>query len=193
MIQFLLLAAVITLVSISFVAFVLELIQWIKSQKPQGDISPVEPPIKLELPKVPVLPQTPSISQNKPLQTVSATRLETFCTAIRDFEGQPGSLNYKNNNPGNVRCSPVGYLPKYGKVRCVNNFAVFETFDLGWEYLKNMVTSQVKRNPERTFLEYFTNYAPSSDGNFPQNYAKFVANRCGVTVNNKVSEYLKLV
>jgi hypothetical protein len=66
-------------------------------------------------------------------------RLVQFCTGIRDFEGMPGDLNYHNNNPGNCRCSRVGYLPIYGHVKCVNGFAVFKDYETGWRYLQNHV------------------------------------------------------
>lgn len=106
--------------------------------------------------------------------------LVTFCTAIRDFEGFPGDRNYRNNNPGNCRCSPVGYLPKYGVVKCVDNFAVFQTYELGWEYLLNLVQHRAELHPNWTILDFFSNYAPSSDGNYPLKYASNVAKKCGV-------------
>lgn len=117
-------------------------------------------------------------------------KLNIFCTALRDYEGKPGDLNYTNNNPGNCRCSPVGYLPKYGEVRCVNDFAVFATYDDGWEYLKSLVFHRVGTNPEWTFIDFFNNYAPTGDNNNPHLYAKNVAAKCGVLATTTVSAYL---
>lgn len=126
-----------------------------------------------------------------PVNVVTATKstnLVKFCTAIRDFEGKPGDLNYKNNNPGNARCSPVGYLPKYGFVKCVNNFAVFSTYALGWEYLNNLVHFKAVSHPTWTILDFFNNYAPTSDNNPTKRYASFVAKRMGVSVNTKLNK-----
>ncbi len=115
--------------------------------------------------------------------------LVTFATAIRDFEGKPGDLNYKNNNPGNFRCSPVGYSSAYGVVRCIGNFAVFPTYQQGWHYLLNSISNRVKKHPQWTFLDFFNDYAPPSDNNPTKSYATFVATRCGVSINTKLSEY----
>lgn len=113
--------------------------------------------------------------------------LATFCTAIRDFEGKPGDLSYLNNNPGNCRCSPVGYLPKYGHVLCVGGFAKFPSYELGWEYLQNLVFHRAVLHPNWTILDFFADpklgYAPPSDKNPSAQYAAFVAARCGVPVS----------
>lgn len=116
--------------------------------------------------------------------------LEKFCLAIRDFEGKPGDLNYKNNNPGNVRCSPVGYLPKYGNVKCVNNFAVFPTYALGWEYLNNLVHFIAVSHPTWTILDFFKSYAPPST-NPTRKYAIFIADRLGVPVSTTLNNLFK--
>jgi hypothetical protein len=109
--------------------------------------------------------------------------LTTFCTAIMNFEGGPGDLNHLNNNPGDFRCSPVGYLPKYGNVKCVHNFAVFPTFELGWEYLVASVHYRAAAHPNWTILDFFENYAPPSDNNPTEKYAQTVAAACGVPVD----------
>lgn len=118
--------------------------------------------------------------------------LDTFCTAIRDFEGNPGDLNYENNNPGNCRCSPVGYLPKYGRVLCVGGFARFASYGLGWEYLENLVFHRIVLHPQWTFRDFFYNYAPPADNNPSESYAEFVAKRCGVPVTSLVSSYFNM-
>ncbi len=122
------------------------------------------------------------------------TKLDTFCLAIRDYEGKPGDLNYINNNPGNCRPSPVGYLPKYGKVTIAHtasgDFAHFETYALGWEYLENLVHFRAELHPNWTFVDFFSNYAPSKDKNNPQDYAQNVADHCGVPVTTTLSQFL---
>lgn len=132
---------------------------------------------------------TPSEAHTAP--TLKLECLNTFCTAIMNFEGGQNDPNHINNNPGDFRCSPVGYLPKYGKVGCTpHNFAVFPTFALGWEYLLESVKARIHNHPNWTFLDFFTNYAPMSDGNPTLAYAQNVAKCCGVPVDKKVSDYL---
>ncbi len=104
-----------------------------------------------------------------------------LCTAIRDFEGKPGDANYRNNNPGNCRYNPSGYLAIYGNVkRSPNGFAIFPTYELGWLYLRNMLAQQIRNHPNWTLLDLITNYAPPSDDNPTRSYATFVARRLGV-------------
>ena len=138
-------------------------------------------------PTTPITPNpaiTATLTTNPPIMTTS--KLDTFCGAIRDFEGVPGDLNYQNNNPGNCRCSAVGYLPKYGNVLCVNTasgkFAKFPTYALGWEYLQNMVLYRAELHPTWTILDFFNTYAPTSDNNPTLHYATVVAGKCGVPI-----------
>ncbi len=155
---------------------------------PSTDNDPIVP-IVVDPPTAPISPVDQSNMQTYPDARVQATsRLEAFCGFIRDFEGKPGDLNYKNNNPGNCRCSKVGYLPKYGNVKCVNNFAVFPTYALGWEYLLNLVSHRAALHPTWTILDFFTNYAPSTDGNSPMNYAKNVATKMGVGITTTLQD-----
>ena len=127
-----------------------------------------------------MLPQPPMQQPTPP----KSSMLEIFCTAIMHFEGGPGDPNHINNNPGDFRCSPVGYLPKYGNVRCSKNgFAIFPTFELGWEYLLASVYHRAVAHPNWTILDFFNNYAPASDSNPTLVYAQTVAKACGVTTD----------
>lgn len=161
-----------------------------------SDFMDLPPPV-LEDPRPPVrhpeAPTSPTQPIPKPIPPMPTKeqRLITFCTAIRDFEGKPGDANYRNNNPGNFRKSPVGYAAMYGNVRVSpNGFAIFPTYELGWQYLLNTVRNRIKRHPTWTFRDFFFNYAPPSDHNPSEAYARNVAKRCGVAVGSKVSDYL---
>ncbi len=136
---------------------------------PEAPVRPVEP--------VPVpLPPNPS-----PMPTKSV--LETFATAQRNCEGGPGDLNYRNNNPGNYRFSPVGYLPKYGHVTKVGGFAHFPTYELGWEYHLASIMHTAHLHPFWTIRQYVDHYAPpEDDNNNNAEYAAALAKACGVPV-----------
>lgn len=155
-----------------------------------------EPIIQTPMPE-PV--QTP---QNSPQTSIASepSMLERFATAIRDFEGKPGDLNYMLNNPGDCRPSPVGYLAKYQPVEIVDTdtdpnypyhvgkFAKFPTYELGWEYLLNLIQYRAELHPDWTILEFFQNYAPSTDKNPTLQYAETVAGQCGVAVTCTLKE-----
>ncbi len=128
---------------------------------------------------------TPIVPEIKPQpQPEPNSRLSEFCNAIRDYEGSPGDRNYRNNNPGNCRYSPVGYLPIYGTVlKDKDGFAIFKNYATGFLYLKNMIKGKVAKNPNQTLFQFMTIYAPSGDGNNPVTYSNFIARRIGASVD----------
>lgn len=166
-------------------------------------IPPEEPFIPASVPS-PAAP-IPLTAPIRPVETSSTptSALITFCTAIRDFEGKPGDLNYQLNNPGDCRPSPVGYLPKYQPVEIIDTdtdprylyhigkFAKFPTYELGWEYLQVMVHIMATNHPNWTLIDFFNHFAPASDGsNDPNEYAKFVANHFSVIPTTTLKEIL---
>ncbi len=127
-------------------------------------IEPVVPPV------APIVPE------------VKRDLLTEFCTAIRDFEGKPGDLNYKNNNPGNLRSVKGPFLK-------------FKTYNEGWLALKDYVTractgKHKAYKPTFTIAQFFGVYAPSEDHNDPKVYANYVAKRIGKPVTMQIKDLL---
>lgn len=121
------------------------------------------------------------VEANTATDVPSKATVEAFCLALRDFEGKPGDRNYKNNNPGNCKFSPVGYLPKYEPVRKdKDGFAIFKDYPTGFSYLKNMVRARIYMHPNQTIEEFMYVYAPPSDNNPTKEYARFIGKRLGV-------------
>lgn len=122
----------------------------------------------------PVAPQP----KPQPIVEPVGSKLIEWATAIRDYEGKPGDLNYRLNNPGNIK-------GKNGK------FLKFATWDEGWKYLLDYLTRATtgkhkSYKPEFSLLQFFKVYAPSADKNNPHAYASFVAKRLGVTVETQI-------
>lgn len=129
----------------------------------------------------PISPQ-PQQVYNEVKESMKKNLLDEFCLAIRDFEGKPGDLNYRNNNPGNIR----GVDGKFLK---------FKTMEEGMAYLKDYVTractgKHKAYSPKFTIIDFFNVYAPTGDNNNPGQYAKWVANRIGVDVSFKIQNLL---
>ncbi len=130
--------------------------------------------------------------------TNHSAMLDTFCAAIRDYEGGPSDRNFRNNNPGNCRYSPVGYSSIYGSVgKDKDGFAIFKDYATGWLYLENLVKEKIKQHPDFTIEQFFSGvpgkwsgYAPSADGNNPTLYALFVEKRLGVGADFIISKLL---
>lgn len=134
---------------------------------------------------------TPVQQANNTVSGASKATLDNFCLAIRDFEGQPGDLNYRNNNPGNCRYSSVGYLKMYGEVKKdKKGFAIFKDYATGWLYLQNMIREKIGKNPNQTMLQFMEKYAPYSDGNDPKKYSESIAKRLEVTTDFRMGDLI---
>lgn len=115
------------------------------------------------------------------------SRIEEWAQAIKKFEGwYPGSLSYRQNNPGNLRYS------KY-QAGTKNGYSYFNTYEEGWKALLYQLRIAVDGrssvyNPEMTLLDFFQVYAPSSDNNYPEKYAQFVADKLNVTIETTIKD-----
>lgn len=106
---------------------------------------------------------------------VAIARMEGYMDAA--YNPRPGTIAYRNNNPGNLRV--WGSLPQQ------SGYAVFPTAAEGWGALK----IQIRLNLDRglTLYEFFggkpgvyPGYAPAADANHPKQYAEFVAAQVGI-------------
>ena len=136
---------------------------------------PIEKPV--ELPVKPIeIPKTPKCS------------IEDLACAIKKHEGWfIGSRSYRNNSPGNLRFA--NQLHAIGKD--VDNFAIFKTYEDGWEALMHQLTIACKGgskiyNPEMNFLEFFKKYDESN----PRVYALAVATALDIPINTKMKEFV---
>lgn len=96
---------------------------------------------------------------------------------IQKIEGWfPGSLSYRNNNPGNLRpAGQPGCTP-------VNGFCSFPTYDDGYQALVRDL--QAKANRGMTIQGAINVYAPASDSNDPVSYAAQLAAANGLSVSD---------
>jgi len=154
-----------------------------------GKILGWEAPQRQELPATAPQPtQTPDIAPVSPQANIKPkATLTNLCTAIRDFEGQPGDQNYRLHNPGNFRFSTIGYLAIYEPVKCSpNGFAIFKDDATGWLYMQNAIKVILHKHPDLTLLTFiggdkdWSGYSPASDGNPVTAYATHLAARLGV-------------
>ena len=132
----------------------------------------------------PSQPNMPTPTPETPLEPESGQikpTIQAFCNAIAIYEGGPGDANHRNNNPGNCRFSPVGYLPMYEPVKeSPAGFAIFKDWDTGMLYLVNMIKARIHLHPNQTILQFMEVYSPYSDGNDPVKYADYLAKQLGV-------------
>lgn len=121
--------------------------------------------------------------------------IEQWAKAIQRHEGYfPGSASYRNNNPGNFRCSGL-VMGEFGAIKCVNNLAVFKTFEQGFNSLKQFLiyaaTDKLRAyKGTMNLYEFYSVYAPAADKNNPKNYAEAVAKDLGVSPNTRIKDLL---
>jgi hypothetical protein len=122
-----------------------------------------------------------------------ANRIEDWVVAGTKHEGFfPGSASWKNNNPGNFRCSPL-VMGELGATKCVNNLAVFPTLEIGKQAFRQFLvyacTDKLRSyKSSMTILDFYKVYAPSSDNNNPLNYATIVAGDLGVHISTQIKD-----
>lgn len=119
---------------------------------------------------------------------ISPTAANAIAQAIQQQEGYfPGSLAYRNNNPGNlVYAGQAGASPGAG------GFASFSSYDAGYQAMLNQISLDASRgtdasgNPTTTVAELLTSWAPPSENNTAA-YISNVAASTGFNPNASLS------
>src|SRR6185312_10063130 len=122
------------------------------------------------------------------LAGIASDAVDSIAAAIQQVEGYfPGSLAYRNNNPGNlVYAGQPGASPGAG------GFAQFSSYDAGLQAMKNQISLDVNRgtdvngNPVNTLSDLITSWAPPAE-NDTANYIRTVAGQTGFDPNAPLS------
>ena len=133
------------------------------------------------VPEVPLsVPEVPPVI---PPPTPTKRKIEEMAEAIQEFEGwYPGSMSFRNSNPGNIRGVD-------GK------FLVFPTDQTGFAYLLDYLVraatgKHAAYKPTTTIQQFFETYAPVEDLNDPLKYASFVSKKVGVPIDTRIKDLL---
>lgn len=138
-------------------------------------------------------------------------RLIELAKAIGWHEGwKPGSRAYRNNNPGNLRRSPMetGHV---GSWETADRFATFDTPAQGWSALiydlqckatgktaawhdadkDGVKDSGEELTPSDTLAEFFRVYAPAEDANNPASYCAVACKIAGLQPTDTLASLLE--
>jgi len=109
----------------------------------------------------------------------------TIAQTIQKVEGYyPGTLAYRNNNPGNLI-----FVGQAGAVPGAGGFAAFPTYDAGYQALLNQIQNYANRG--LTIQQMMDIYAPASQpGNNPTLYANQIASALGVSTDTTLADAL---
>jgi len=119
---------------------------------------------------------------------MSVPRIEALADAIMAFEGwHPGDRPYRNRNPGDLRSSPLAIGTDPG------GYAMFDSLAHGYQALlqdlhaKCLGHTVTSLGPNSTLQDLVNVWAPTSDHNDPQRYARFVAQFVSTALKMQVS------
>ncbi|MDI6777559.1 MAG: peptidoglycan DD-metalloendopeptidase family protein [Patescibacteria group bacterium] len=142
-------------------------------------------------------------SNNAPSVPPASSKIEQWALAIKKHEGfiapcaqyPKGSRAYRNNNPGNLRYTSYSASLGLIKGKDDKNFVIYQTYDIGFNALKKFLTDAangklISYKPDMTLYQFYSKYAPSTDGNYPKGYAESVAWVMGVSPNTKIKDLL---
>ena len=109
------------------------------------------------------------------VQVLAPAQTATIASTIQQVEGYyPGSVAYRNNNPGNLK-----YVGQAGATGAdANGFANFPNYNTGLQALDDQIQLYAGRGLSVQGMMQI--YAPASDGNDPNSYAAQVASALGV-------------
>lgn len=99
------------------------------------------------------------------------------------FNTHTGSIN----NFGNIRAESYPYD---GVISPINGWECFDTPAHGYQAIMIKLRYYYQEYQRDTLAKIFATYAPSSDGNNPDAYARFVSSQCGCDINADAKQYL---
>ena len=94
-----------------------------------------------------------------------------------------GSAAWRNNNPGNIRKSKAAY--SFGAIGETDKWAVFPDEETGLNAIVKLLRSKNYNN--LSVAGAIHRWAPSSDGNNPESYARKVSKMTGLPANAKIN------
>lgn len=114
--------------------------------------------------------------------------LDTIAQAIQQVEGYyPGSLAYRNNNPGNIIYTSY-YASAYGAVPGSGGFAKFPDYDTGYAALQHQIQVDAARGDSISDLTY--SWLGHGTGGDATSYAAAIADSLGVDPSTKVQSLI---
>lgn len=94
-----------------------------------------------------------------------------------------GSAAWRNNNPGNIRKSKAAY--SFGAIGETDKWAIFPDEETGLNAIVKLLQSKNYRN--LSVRAAIHRWAPYSDGNNPENYARKISKMTGLPADAKIN------
>lgn len=95
-----------------------------------------------------------------------------------------GTIAWRNNNPGNMKCNQGNFAKKHGAIGCDGNFAIFPNAKTGRDAQTALLKTPKYQN--KSIRETIKAYSP--DGN-EANYTKYITSKTGLSGDKKNERY----
>lgn len=119
---------------------------------------------------------------------IDPAKVDSIAQAIQTQEGYyPGSLAYRNNNPGNLV-----YAGQPGATPGAGGFAAFSSYSAGYSALENQINldftrgTDVNGKPINTVADLISSWAPPSENNTAA-YIASVSSQTGIPADASLS------
>lgn len=145
-----------------------------------------------------VEPKTPTIvvQNKKPKEATRIVEVLGFDKGYLDvkmddgksYRRLGGTLAWRNNNPGNLKFT--NFSKQAGAIAAgQGEHSVFPTRQIGADAQKLLLFRPEGTYHNKTLLAAISQYAPSSDGNKPKEYAAYLANKAGVSIDKVLNTF----
>jgi len=138
-----------------------------------------EPPMNLDDGKGSNAPVPRGASSSSTVKGSNTIELKREGNAVEVREG--GDLNWRNNNPGNIRYGE--YAKSKGAIGENAGFAIFPTMEMGRKAQDDLLRS--KNYKDLNLSQAVARWAPAADKNDPAAYINYIVNSTGLDPNKK--------
>lgn len=94
-----------------------------------------------------------------------------------------GTIAWRNNNPGNMKCNQGDFAKRHGAIGCDGTFAIFPDTETGRKAQVDLLKTRKYQN--KSLRDVIKTYSP--DGN-EANYIKYVTSKTGLSVDTKLGD-----
>lgn len=94
-----------------------------------------------------------------------------------------GTIAWRNNNPGNMKCNQGNFAKTHGAIGCDGTFAIFPDAVTGRKAQAGLLNT--KKYQSKSIRDLIKAYSP--DGN-EANYTKYITGQTGLSENKKLGD-----
>lgn len=95
-----------------------------------------------------------------------------------------GTLAWRNNNPGNIKCDKGNFAKRHGSIGCDGRFAIFPNRQTGEKAQETLLKGKNYQNS--SIDQAIKTYAPRKDNNDTEKYIQYINKKTGLSRDKKL-------